>query len=211
MKNQVDTSSESNVIVRQLEEKDIPEVQALAVMCFGEDVAFDCKHYESQLARFPEGQRCVEYEGKIVGASGSLMVSRNDWDKDHTFDEICDEGYIRNHDPNGDYLYGIEVSVHPDYRNLKLGKTLYNERKELCRQLSLNGIVVGGRIPHYHKYADQYTPETYAELVVNNDIYDPVMTFQLKNDFNFLRILRNYLPDDAESCTHATLMEWKND
>ena len=41
--------------------------------------------------------------------------------------------------------------VHPDYRDLRLGRRLYDARKELCENMNLRGIVVGGRIPGYHK------------------------------------------------------------
>ncbi|WP_240375901.1 GNAT family N-acetyltransferase [Bacillus piscicola] len=211
MEKQMDAKTEEQVVVREVEKKDIQAIWELAVDSFGEGVAFDPEHYVSQMEIFPEGQRCIEYNGKIIGASGSLIVAEADWKKEHTFDDICDEGYIRNHNPDGGHLYGIEVVVHPDYRDLKLGKKLYEERKRLCKELGLKSIIIGGRIPFYHKYADQYTPEEYAEKVTAKEIYDPVMTFQLNNGFTFLRILKNYLPDDEESCTNASLMEWRNE
>ncbi|WP_240375899.1 GNAT family N-acetyltransferase [Bacillus piscicola] len=201
---------EKSIIVRPVEAKDIPAIRELAMDGFGKDVAFKREHYESQVTIFPQGQRCVEYDGKIVGASGSLMVTREAWERDHVFDEICDEGYIRNHDAAAGHLYGIEVIVHPDYRNLKIGKKLYEARRELCRELGLESILLGGRIPYYYKYKEHLTPEEYAEKVVAREIYDPVMTFQLNNGFTFLRILKNYLPGDEESCEYAALMEWKN-
>ncbi|SFE86616.1 GNAT family N-acetyltransferase [Alteribacillus iranensis] len=211
MQKEIKKPEEQNIIIRPVEKTDIPEIWELAVQSFGEGVAFKKEHYESQLKLFPEGQRCIEYDGKIVGASGSLIVSKSDWEREHHFEEICDEGYIRNHNPQGEHLYGIEVVVHPDYRDLKLGKKLYEERKKLCKKLGLKSIIIGGRIPFYYKYEDQYTPEEYAEKVIAREIYDPVMTFQLNNGFTFLRILKNYIPEDTESRTNASLMEWKND
>ncbi|SFE86575.1 GNAT family N-acetyltransferase [Alteribacillus iranensis] len=205
------TKDETQIIVRPAKKEDIPAIRDIAMEGFGEDIAFKTEHYESQMDIFPAGQMCVEYNNKIVGASGSLIVARKDWDRDHVFDEICDEGYIRNHTPEADHLYGIEVVVHSEYRNLKIGRKLYKARQDLCRDLGLESVIIGGRIPNYHKYEDLLTPEEYAKRVEAREIYDPVMTFQLNNGFTFLRVLKNYLPEDEESRFNATLMEWKNE
>ncbi len=50
----------------------------------------------------------------------------------------------------------------------------------------------------------------YIEHVRNREIYDPVLTFQLSNDFHVRRVIRNYLPSDEESEHCATLLQWDN-
>lgn len=69
----------------------------------------------------------------------------------------------------------------------------------------------GGRIPHFYKYADKLPVNDYIDQVVEEKIYDPVLTFQMKNGFTVKTIMENYLPDDKESLSYGTLMEWKND
>ncbi len=64
---------------------------------------------ESQHRIFPEGMRVIEYEGEIVGSACSLIVNFDDYDEVHTWAEMCDNGYITNHDRRRDTLYGIEV------------------------------------------------------------------------------------------------------
>ena len=44
----------------------------------------------------------------------------------------------------------------------------------------------------------------------SREIYDPVLTFQLSNDFHVRRVIRNYLPNDEESKHCATLLQWDN-
>ena len=51
------------------------------------------------------------------------------------------------HKADGDWLYGMEVVVHPDYRGMRIGQRPYSARKRLCMELKLRGIVFGGRIP----------------------------------------------------------------
>ncbi|MBD5028264.1 carbon-nitrogen hydrolase, partial [Xanthomonas citri pv. citri] len=67
-----------------------------------------------------------------------------------------------------------------------------------------------GRIPNYHKYAEEMTAREYVEQVTRHQIYDPVLSFQLMNGFTLMRINPNYLPDDTASIKYATLMEWNN-
>ncbi|MFD2131604.1 GNAT family N-acetyltransferase [Pseudogracilibacillus auburnensis] len=202
---------EQEIIVRNIEQKDLEEVAALSHKCFGPGMSLKYEHMESQLNIFPKGQICVEYGGKIVGCALSLIVNFSDYGYDHTYDEISGDGYIRNHNPEGVNLYGIEVGVDPDYWNMSIGKQLYEARKKICKELHLQSIIIGGRIPNYYQYADKMSAEQYAKAVMADKIYDPVLTFQKKNGFQLNKVIANYLPDDKESLQYATSMEWKND
>ncbi|MFD2924962.1 GNAT family N-acetyltransferase [Halobacillus naozhouensis] len=203
--------SEQKIVIRNTTEGDLEEVAALSDQSFGPDISFKREHFASQCELFPEGQILVEVDGKIVGSSSSLIVNFDEYKNNHSYTEISDYGYIRNHNQDGVNLYGVEVCVHPDYRQLKLGRRLYEARKKLCKDLNLKSIVIGGRIPNYHKYADQLSVEKYADQVIERNIYDPVMTFQLKNGFVLNEIIPGYLPGDKESLEYATSMEWHNE
>src|SRR5690606_16654019 len=50
----------------------------------------------------------------------------------------------------------------------------------------------------------------YCREVMAGRIYDPVLTFQMRNGFVLKRIIRKYLPEDVESDGLATLLEWVN-
>lgn len=199
------------IIIRPIKREDIPEVVRTAIKGFGiEEIAYKEKHYENHIRIFPEGQVCVEYDGKIIGSSSSLIINYDDFGDDHTFEDISTDGYIFNHTYNGRNLYGIDVVVDPDYRNLKIGKKLYEERRRLCQQFNLESIIIGGRLPNYHKYADKYSPKEYVDQVVNGEIYDPVLVFQLNNGFYVKDVKAGYLEDDTDSLENASIMEWKN-
>lgn len=204
------TAEQHDVIIRSIKPDDLEEIAALSLKCFGPAMSLKHEHFKSQLELFPEGQVCVEYEGKIVGCAISLIIDIEDYGYEHTYDEICDEGFIRNHKPNGKSLYGIEVGVDPDYRNMKLGKLLYDARRKICKDLHLKNILIGGRIPNYHKHADKMEALEYVKRVVAGEFYDPVATFQSKNGFELITVIANYLPGDEDSLEYASLMEWKN-
>ncbi len=159
---------------------------------------------------FPEGQICILVDGKVVASALSIIVDYSKFGDKHTYEQITADETFTTHDPNGDVLYGIEMFVHPGYRGLRLGRRLYDARKELCESLNLRAIMAGGRIPNYKNYADRLSPREYIERVKLKEVYDPTLTFQLSNDFHVKKILKGYLEGDTESREFATLLEWNN-
>ena len=167
-------------------------------------------HISNLLKIVPEGQVCVLVNGKVVGCALSLIIDYSKFGDNHTYDEITGNSTFSTHDPEGDVLYGIEIFIHPDYRGLRLGRRLYEARKELCENLDLKSIIAGGRIPNYNKYADELTPKEYIQKVKLKEIHDPTLSFQLANDFHVKKILKGYIEGDKESMEYATLLEWNN-
>ncbi|MBP7281621.1 MAG: bifunctional GNAT family N-acetyltransferase/carbon-nitrogen hydrolase family protein [Leptospiraceae bacterium] len=168
------------------------------------------EEFISQLERFPEGQFCIEDNGKLVAAVVSMIVRYSNFGDKHTYDQITSHGYLLNHDPDGDTLYGVDIFVHPSYQGLRLGRRLYDARKELCRNLNLRRIIIGGRIPGYKNHFNEMSPQEYITNVKDKELFDPVLSFQLANGFHVRKIMTNYFPEDKDSKTYATLLEWIN-
>ena len=167
-------------------------------------------HIENLLGLFPDGQLVVTVDGKVVGSALSLIIDEKNIEDNHTYGEITGNYTFSTHDPGGNILYGIDVFIHPSYRGLRLGRRLYDQRKELCEQLNLKGIMFAGRIPNYSKVAQDITPKQYIEKVRLKELFDPVLAFQLSNDFHVRKVLKNYLEGDKRSKEYAVLMEWNN-
>lgn len=165
---------------------------------------------ETLLKIFPEGQIVVKVNGKIAGCALSIVIDQTAFETQHSFKEITGNYTFKTHTMSGDLLYGIEVFIKPDFRGLRLGRRLYDYRKELCEKLNLKGIVFGGRIPNYHEYADKMSPKEYIAKVKKMEIHDPVLNFQLSNDFHPVKVLKGYLEGDASSKEFAVLMRWEN-
>lgn len=196
--------------IRNMKLGDIDEIIAMQATCFPGMDPWKRDQLESHLEIFPEGQFVAEYDGKVIGSCSSLIINFDEYDDRHTWDDVTDNGYITNHNPDGYNLYGIEVMVDPKFRRMKIGQRLYDSRKELAAQMNLKSIIIGGRIPNFHKYEGELLPREYVKEVQLHKIYDPVLSFQLLNGFTLMRINPNYLPDDLASNKYATLMEWNN-
>jgi predicted amidohydrolase/ribosomal protein S18 acetylase RimI-like enzyme len=160
---------------------------------------------------FPDGQFVISVDEKIVGFCATFIISGSLALKPHKWVEITGNGYASRHDPMGDWLYGMEVCVDPDYRGYRLGQRLYGERKKLCQELGLKGIVFGGRLPSLARRIKKYgTVENYIDQVKQKKVRDPVLSFQLHNDFEVKGLLKDYLPNDQQSLGYAVHLFWKN-
>lgn len=168
------------------------------------------KSIQKLIRIFRDGQICITVDGKIAAVALSLIVQYELYGDDHTYKEITGNYTFNTHSETGNVLYGIEVFVDPEYRKLRLARRLYDVRKELCETLNLKSIMVGGRIPNYHLHSDKLSPRAYIQKVRNKELYDPVLSFQLANNFLPVRILKNYLPEDLHSEENAVLLQWNN-
>jgi predicted amidohydrolase/GNAT superfamily N-acetyltransferase len=208
------TKNQGRVLVRQARAEDVPgliELNRAAYPTLAEDnVVWGRSHLLSHQRVFPQGQIVAELDGKIVGGSAALIVDLGrDPLRHHTWSGITDSGYFYNHTSQGDTLYGADVCVHPEHRCRGIGRMIYDARKELVKRLNLRRILLGGRLYNYHLYADRYTPHEYAQRVINGEISDPVLHFQVREGFVLRGILPNYLRDPL-SKNNASLLEWLN-
>jgi predicted amidohydrolase/ribosomal protein S18 acetylase RimI-like enzyme len=210
--NATEHSTDHVLNLRTLDVKDIEDVNEIMRKVYQHTNmgVWGVQQIKKLLNMFPEGQICIEDKGQLVAFALSIILDENNFQDDHTYREITGNYTFSTHNPRGNILYGIEIGVNPDFQGMRLGRRLYDARKEICEQLNLKAIVAGGRMPNYHLYQDEMTPKEYIDKVKSKEIYDPVLTFQLSNDFHVRKVLKNYLPSDSESNAYATLIEWNN-
>ena len=201
---------EKKILLRNLMSEDFEAVTNLQRKCFPGMKPWLIEQFESQLKYFQEGQKCIVYDGKIVASSSSLIVDFSQYSEWQDWKKIADNGYIRNHNPEGNTLYGIEIMVDPKFRGMKLARRLYNARKQLVKDMNLEKCIIGGRIPGYGRHSHKLTAHEYAEKVMNKELVDPVLTTQISNGFVIKRLIPNYFPADTDSKGYATFLEWTN-
>ncbi len=208
----MNTQKIENIEIRYLKLSDYNALKKATLETYSnmQDAYWQENHLKTLITKFPEGQVVLTVNGEIAGCALSIIVDNDRVASNHTYKEITENYSFKSHNPNGEILYGIEIFITPTYRGLRLGRRLYDYRKELCEKLNLRGIAFGGRIPNYHLYSKELNPKAYIEKVKRKEIDDPVLNFQLSNDFYPSKILRKYLVGDEASNEFAVLMKWDN-
>lgn len=157
--------------------------------------------------RFPAGN-FAGFDGDRIVALGIGIRRPFDFDDPihRQSDVAADLGAA--HSPDGPWYYGTTIGVLPSYRARGIGDELYQLRKGVCRSLGLEGIVAGGMIPGYAAHREVLTAPDYIEAVVRGELTDPTLTFQLKQGFEVVCPLPDYL-HNPEVGNWAVLIRWR--
>jgi ribosomal protein S18 acetylase RimI-like enzyme len=201
------------VCVRSYTRSDFPQLIRIQQQSFPPPFPSELWWNEEQLTNhinlFPQGALCVDIDGSPVASITGLRVEFDPAHADHMWEDITDNGYIRNHKPDGDTLYVVDICVLPEYRKLGLGKLLIQSMYEVVVELKLKRLLGGARLPGYSRCADQMTAEQYVASVIKGKQKDPVLTFLLRCGRMPVKLVAGYL-EDEESLNYAMLMEWRN-
>ncbi|MDM5335499.1 GNAT family N-acetyltransferase [Ureibacillus composti] len=202
-----------SIIIRNYTANDFDEMIDIQSECFPppfpSELWWNKKQLTNHVTLFPEGALCVEVDGKLAGSLTGVCVDFDPAHPSHTWAEITDEGYITNHNPKGNTLYIVDISVRPSYRSLGLGKIMMQSMYHVVIEKGLDRLLGGSRMPGYHKYAHQLKAADYLKAVLTGQLKDPVITFLLKCGRLPIAVIENYL-EDEESLNYGVLMEWKN-
>ena len=200
--------------IRNLTPSDFSRVTALSLKIYPDARPWEADQLSSHLRVFPEGQFAVEEtgSGRVVAYAASLIVFWDDYDMQSNWRDFTGNGLFTNHDPErGRTLYAADVMVDPDVQGRGIGKLIYEARERLLRERGLLRIRAGARLQGYHRYQADMTAEEYVERVVDGELTDATLSFQLKRGFKVLGVVRAYMRNDPMSMGFAAVIEFLND
>ena len=120
-----------------------------------------------------------------------------------------DHNWLGRHDPEGDWLYGADIGVLPEYRRRGLARLLYDARHGLVRRLGLRGHVAGGLLRGYGAWKSRLPVDQYVARVVAGQLVDPTLSVQLRMGFRVHGIIQHYVTDPT--CDNkAAFLVWRN-
>lgn len=184
-------------------------VQAQCFPTLHESELMKSAHFANHVKVFPEGQLVVVKDGKIIGSASTFRCDFPE--HEHTFLESCDNLWITNaHLSNGDWMYGFDMGVLPEYRGLGLSKAMYKARHEICKQLGIKAQIIAGMTIGYGVLKNKMTIEEYCERLERNEFTDPTITPQLKAGFRWIKAVYDYI-NDPESGNASILMYYPVD
>lgn len=188
----------SGLVIASAEPRHAEQLEALQCVVFptlADGQRFKAAHYRKHLELFPEGQ-FVGLDGeRVVAATATIRLHVDFGHTAHTFEEIIQGGWLTSHEPDGDWLYGADLGVHPDYRGRGLAAALYAARQELVWALGLKGQVTAGMMSGFGAVKHRMTAEEYYDGLVSGRITDPTLSMQQRVGFEFRGLLKDYLDD----------------
>lgn len=156
---------------------------------------FKAAHYRKHLELFPEGQFVALDGSRVVGATTTIRLHFDFSHVAHTFADIIQGGWLTSHEPDGDWLYGADIGVHPEYRGRGLAMALYAARQELVWTLGLKGQVSAGMMRGFSAVKHRMSAEEYYQGLVDGRINDPTLSMQRRVGFELRALLPDYLND----------------
>jgi len=196
----MNTKKDKNISIRKMELNDLKEINLILNKTYPGAPAYSKSIIESQLNIFPDGQFVILVDGRVVGFCMTQIVHEKEVTEVHTWKSITDGGLILKHNPNGNYLYGVDICVDPTFRGKKIGSRLYDERKRLCQRMGLNGIMFGARLAGLAKKLRLFgTVEEYLKAVEEKKIKDPdPNSFESVNEIE-RDVGRKYMDEDINN------------
>jgi GNAT superfamily N-acetyltransferase len=169
----------------------------------------DEEGFRAYARTFPEGFFLCLDGDRLVGQGAGIFLDFDFDHPQHSIAEITGEHQCGNHDPNGDWYYGTDIVVSPDYRRRGIGKQLYELRKDVVRRYNKKGIIAGGHIVGFADHKHEMSAAEYVDKVSKRELYDSTLTFQLDNGFEARGVLADYLDEPALD-NYAALIVWEN-
>src|SRR5215813_4985012 len=182
----------SGIVVMQSRPEHAEQLEELQRICFptlDDAERFKAAHYRKHIELFTDGQFVALDGDTVVGATTTLRLKFDFHHIDHTFADIIRGGWLTSHEPDGDWLYGADVGVHPDYRGRGLATALYAARQEIVWRFGLRGQVTAGMIPDYGAVKAKMSAQEYFERVVDGRIRDSTLSMQLGVGFEPRKLL----------------------
>ncbi len=200
---------ESGLTVMHARPEHAEQLEALQLVCFptlADDERFKARHYRKHLELFDEGQFVALDGDRVVGATATIRMRFDFEHIDHTFGDIIQGGWLTSHEPDGDWLYGADLGVAPDYRGQGLATALYAARQELVWRRGLKGQVTGGMLRGYGAVKHEMSAEDYYAGVVAGRLKDATLSMQLGLGFEPRALLKDYLNDPVSDNYSALIV-----
>jgi GNAT superfamily N-acetyltransferase len=202
----------SEVDIVNLDASMAEQLEQIELTCFpmaNPDDLLSAEDIRAYAEVFPGGYFVAMIDGKPVGMGAGIFLDFDFDHPQHTIAGITGEHQCGNHDPNGDWYYGTDISVLPEFRGRGIGGMLYNRRKGLVVDHHKRGIIAGASLPGYFDHKADMTAHDYVSRVVSGELRDPTLSFQMSNGFEVRGLLENYLEDEADD-GWAALIVWEN-
>src|SRR2546425_7637998 len=196
---------ESGIVIASTRPEHAAPLAELQKLCFptlAPEQRFVAAHYRKHLKLFPEGQFVTLDGDRVVGGTSTCRLHFDFNHVGHTFDDVIQGGWLTSHEPDGDWLYGADISVHPDHRGRGLARGLYAARQDTVRRLGLKGQVTAGLMRGDGAVKGRMSADEDHRGVRDGKINHPQLSAAPETRFEPRRPLPHHA-DHPRCCDHA--------
>ncbi|MBD3238343.1 MAG: hypothetical protein GF332_01740 [Candidatus Moranbacteria bacterium] len=201
------------IIISKARLKNIGGIVILEKKAWGQEGA-DRKKIAARIQAFPEGNIIATYKKEVVGYVSFEYVDEIKKNNSFSWSNITDNGMAtKSHKKNGDFIYGINLSILPSKRFLNIGSLLMLEGLKNMIINNKKGAYIGSRIPDYNEYKKK-NPKIRVDQYIklkrkDGKFYDRGLRLYQSQGLQPIKALANYFPD-LDSRNYGVLVFKKN-
>lgn len=229
--------------IRQATLEDVPGIARVQKAAWDADTAASEETYAARIRTFPEGIFVADdsESNALIGVVAAHPIRfdlaqfvATPGEKTLTWWEASGHGVMDNLDRDSETLYGVDLAGDPAFTKSGAAARLLVREMQNVIDLGKKRLVLGCRLPAYHKHQDIPLEEYIRTRVVAGrrsvDAAGDAVTAEQRQGWKYLdheldwfcrrycqgrtyrviRALRDYFPEDADSCGHAALICYDN-
>jgi hypothetical protein len=164
----------------------------------------------SRLKAYPQGMVVAEQDDRVVGMVYAMRITDYDYDNPPSWNDITNNGYCDNADPQGKVIFGVDLSTAKGVGHLAADKLLLSIG-QLAIGEGVKTALLGGRMPGYHEYANKMTAEEYlrAKDAKGRPLDRQVRFYTSVPGLKAVKAIPNYF-HDPDSLDWGVLLRWRN-
>ena len=189
-----------------------PAVADLVDLCFPDMPEIDkytTEDLEEMAEIFQEGTIVALAGNKVVGMGTGIFVDLDFDNLPETENQLLEVDGESAHNPNGAYYYGSDFCVHPEYRGQRIGRGIYDRRKEVVTNNNKVGFAAAAVLPGYAEFKHKLDIDSYLAKVIAGEFFDPTLSMQMRNGFEVIRPIKDFFTY-PKSDNWAAIILWKN-
>ncbi|MFH0963431.1 MAG: GNAT family N-acetyltransferase [Planctomycetota bacterium] len=179
--------------------------------CWPNGLAATAEFFGSRIRTYTEGQWIAELGGEVVAVASSQRISENFLASGPVrYDILTDRGrFTRSHDPRGEVLHLVSVSVLPGVRGFGVGRKLVDHEIAVARALAGVQRIIGITRPRrFSRHPGMSIEEYVAARTENGSFIDPVISFHLGSGARLVSIHAGYRPEDTDAGGYGVMVEY---
>ena len=177
---------------------------------FPQEILWTEYEVSQHIKNCPQLQFCAIYEGRIIGTVSTIHISESAVLNCKGWESISGFGTLKTHTNDGNCMFGIDLSVIPEFQGKGVSEKLITTALLMGAVLvNKKGCFLGSRMPSYHKKSHIPVEQYVFGKKLEGKTMDPEIRLYQGDGFRIINIIPDYIKD-PDSLNYGALMFWEN-